>query len=97
MTTSSTSAATPAGPDGDLHRYVAQHVEHDGPLILSATVTRDAVIAVMRSLAAANKRGAATLRAHAARGADPARDATMNAREAAAAKYDAAITTLEAS
>lgn len=85
-----------------LWAYVRQHVEEGGPLLLdSEWATRDAVIAAMREHVAENRKDAADFRGYAA---DPARDED-NRRyfagrapeaEAVAAKYEAAITAMEA-
>ena len=82
--------------------YVMSHVEYDGPLVITdAWATRETVAAAMRDLADEARKGAMKDRQLAA---DPARDEdnrryfteSAGKEDAKAAKYDAAVTALEA-
>jgi hypothetical protein len=86
-----------------LYWYVACHVEYDGPLAISDEwATREAVLAVMREHRAENLREAAEFRGFAAdtvsrdKGNRDGCAKIASEKEATAAKYEAAITGLEA-
>lgn len=86
-----------------VHWYVTKHVEYDGPLVISDEwATRDAVLAAMRTTRDQKLQEAEEFRGYA--GNTVSRDERNRSncariageREAAAAKYEAAIAALEA-